>query len=81
MSFGGRGNAVRELRRRLQQWAGVTPDENGSDVFDDPLRQLVLQFQRSSGLTADGVAGSRTQALLDARLAAAGTPLLSSTIK
>jgi general secretion pathway protein A len=81
LTLGGRGDAVRQLRQRLQQWAGVAPDQNGSELFDEPLRQLVLQFQRSSGLTADGVAGSRTQALLDARLAAPGTPLLSVTMK
>ena len=78
LSLGMSGEAVRALRQRLQQWAGIAADGSTYDVFDEALQQLVLQFQRSTGLVADGVAGARTQALLDTRLAAAGTPLLST---
>ncbi len=78
LALGMRGEPVQVLRRQLQQWAGATLDIEGSDLFDEPLRQLVLQFQRNNGLIVDGVAGMRTQALLDTRFAAAGTPLLSA---
>jgi general secretion pathway protein A len=78
LSLGMRGEPVQALRRQLQQWAGAVPETEGSDLFDEPLRQLVLQFQRSNGLIVDGVAGMRTQALLDTRFPAAGTPLLSA---
>jgi general secretion pathway protein A len=78
LSLGMRGEPVQALRRQLQQWAGAVPDVESPDVFDEPLRQLVLQFQRNNGLIADGVAGMRTQALLDSRFATAGSPLLSA---
>jgi general secretion pathway protein A len=74
------GEPVRVLRERLQQWAGIAPEAVTSDLFDEPLRQLVLQFQRGNGLNPDGVAGARTQALLDTRFAATGTPLLSAAL-
>jgi general secretion pathway protein A len=69
---------VRVLRERLRKWAGQSADPDASDIFDEPLRELVVQFQRRNGLTADGIAGTRTQALLDAALAATDSPLLSA---
>jgi len=81
LSLGMSGDAVQALRQRLQQWAGIPPESASYDVYDESLQQLVLQFQRSTGLTADGVAGARTQALLDARLPAPGTPLLSAALE
>jgi general secretion pathway protein A len=78
LTLGTQGEPVRVLRQRLQQWAGQPPQIDASDVFDQSLRDLVMQFQRRSGLTADGIAGTRTQALLDAALASADSPLLSA---
>ena len=78
LSLGMNGDPVRELRTRLMQWAGLPPGAVQSDNFDESLRELVIQFQRRAGLTADGVAGTRTQAMLDAALAAADSPLLSA---
>ncbi len=78
LALGAHGEPVRSLRERLQQWAGIEPDPLAIDVFDEPLRDLVVQFQQRNGLAVDGVAGTRTQALLDAQLAAADTPLLST---
>jgi murein L,D-transpeptidase YcbB/YkuD len=66
------------LRARLRQWAGLEQETTSLDVFDDSLQQLVIQFQRRNNLTADGVAGTQTQALLDAALASTDTPLLSA---
>jgi general secretion pathway protein A len=80
LSPGMRGEAVANLHQRLQQLA-ASPVPAGSEDFDEPLRQLVLQFQRANGLIADGVAGARTQALLDSKLPAPDTPLLSAVIK
>ena len=77
LSMGNQGEPVRLLRTRLRQWAGL-PDTEGSDLFDEDLRGLVMQFQRRNGLTADGIAGTRTQALLDAALATTDSPLLSA---
>jgi general secretion pathway protein A len=81
LSPGMHGEAVANLRQRLQQVTSASPETAGSEDFDEPLRQLVLQFQRANGLIADGVAGARTQALLDSKLPAPDTPLLSAVIK
>ncbi|HYP80887.1 MAG TPA: AAA family ATPase [Steroidobacteraceae bacterium] len=78
LSLGMSGDPVRELRTRLMQWAGLPAGMAQSDIFDESLHELVIQFQRRAGLTADGVAGTRTQAMLDAALAAADSPLLSA---
>jgi general secretion pathway protein A len=81
LSLGMSGEPVQALRQRLQQWAGIAPEPMPSDTFDDSLRELVLKFQRGNGLIADGVAGARTQALLDARFASLGTPLLTAVVQ
>jgi murein L,D-transpeptidase YcbB/YkuD len=80
------GEPVQNLRLRLMRAMGiepeqVTPGEILSNDFDESLQRLVLEFQRSNGLVQDGVAGSRTRALLDTQLADADTPLLSQVIK
>jgi general secretion pathway protein A len=80
LSLGMQGEPVRQLRIRLSQWAGLAPESAPSDVFDASLQLLVQQFQRRSSLTADGIAGTQTQALLDAALASTDTPLLSALI-
>jgi hypothetical protein len=57
---------------------GGGPDLAFHALFPKPGNYRIwLQFQRNNGLIVDGVAGLRTQALLDTRFAAAGTPLLS----
>jgi murein L,D-transpeptidase YcbB/YkuD len=48
------------------------------EYFDEELQDLVMRFQASNNLVVDGIAGVRTQALLDAAVAAADTPLLSA---
>jgi general secretion pathway protein A len=78
LTLGNQGEPVRVLRQRLRQWAGQPAEVESSDVFDESLRDLIIQFQRRTGLVADGIAGTRTQALLDAALASAESPLLSA---
>ncbi|HXC58849.1 MAG TPA: AAA family ATPase [Steroidobacteraceae bacterium] len=78
LSAGMQGESVRVLRERLRQWAGLPVETEAADVFDEGLRDLVVQFQRRSNLTADGIAGTRTQALLDVALATTDSPLLSA---
>ena len=78
LSPGMRGEPVSTLRLRLRQWAGLPPDAAAADYFDDELRSLVVQFQRRNALTADGIAGPQTQALLDAAVSSNDTPLLST---
>ena len=78
LTLGNQGEPVRVLRQRLRQWAGQPAEVESSDVFGESLRDLIIQFQRRTGLVADGIAGTRTQALLDAALASADSPLLSA---
>jgi general secretion pathway protein A len=80
LMIGMQGEPVRALRQRLRQWAGLAPEPAAADVFDEPLQSLVIQFQRRNGLAADGVAGTQTQALLDAALSSTDTPLLSAVV-
>ena len=83
LSAGMWGEPVRNLRMRLNNWAGITLDQSASatDYFDESLQELVMRFQANNGLTVDGIAGARTQALLDAAVASAGTPLLSAAVR
>jgi general secretion pathway protein A len=81
LTFGAEGEPVRVLRQRLRHWAALPPEPAASDVFDDALQELVLQFQRRNGLTTDGVAGTQTQALLDALFPSPGTPVLGTVAR
>jgi general secretion pathway protein A len=76
LTQGMRGPAVQQLRARLLQWRGQPVLTPVSSAFDAELAQLVEEFQRAHHLMVDGVAGIETQLLLDAALAAPGTPLL-----
>lgn len=75
------GPAVHNLRTQLLQASSTPADNDHNFSFDDGLTQLVEDFQRAHHLTVDGVAGVETQMLLDAVLAAPGTPLLQSLDK
>ena len=81
LARGSRGEPVRALRQHLNQWAGLMPEGKTSDVFDESLETLVLQFQRRNGITADGIAGVQTQALLDAAQPAPNTPQLVASLR
>ncbi|HUG72421.1 MAG TPA: AAA family ATPase [Steroidobacteraceae bacterium] len=79
LSLGMWGEPVLNLRTRLNAWAGLTADAAPlPEYFDEPLQQLVTRFQVANGLAVDGIAGVRTQAMLDAAVAGAGTPLLTT---
>ncbi len=78
LALGWRGEPVLTLRKRLHQVIGLPPPDDAADVYDEALQTLVVQFQRRNGITADGIAGAQTQALLDVALMPAGTPLLSA---
>ncbi len=81
LRLGMHGPAVRSLRTQLLQASSAPADPGHNFSFDDELTQLVEDFQRAHHLTVDGVAGVETQLLLDAVLAAPGTPLLQSLDK
>jgi general secretion pathway protein A len=76
---GMRGADVRWLRQGLQQIRGETPRTGASDVYDRDLVKLVEDFQRTHRLTVDGIAGQQTVVMLDAQLAAPGSPTLRAS--
>ncbi len=59
---GSRGRRVEALRKRL---AGAVANIPTSGTFDRKLERAVKTFQRTSGLTPDGVVGPHTRALLN----------------
>jgi general secretion pathway protein A len=81
LALGSQGEPVRNLRRRLHQAIGLPLPDDLADVYDESLQTLVVQFQRRSGITPDGIAGTQTQALLDVALLPTSTPLLSTAAR
>lgn len=73
------GDAVLWLRQRLRLAAGKdSADKPGSKspVFDDELESRVRNFQLMHGLQPDGIAGPRTQIILNGIAATPGVPTL-----
>ncbi|KGJ05183.1 peptidoglycan-binding protein [Paracoccus halophilus] len=62
---GDSGEAIAALRQRLALLGHSAPPMASERSFDAPLTRAVMDFQRSAGLTADGVAGPRTVARLN----------------
>jgi peptidoglycan hydrolase-like protein with peptidoglycan-binding domain len=58
ITVGSKGEAVRNAQSLLKQRGFYTASING--VFDHKTRTAVMKFQKSKGLRADGVLGSRT---------------------
>jgi general secretion pathway protein A len=75
---GMRGAAVEGLRSQLLLASGTAAGSRHDASFDADLTRLVEDFQRAHHLAVDGIAGVETQLLLDAVLAAPGTPTLRS---
>jgi general secretion pathway protein A len=78
LSLGMRGDEVRWLREALSQLEGTPVDASRPDVFDAGLVRLVEDFQRSRRLNVDGIAGVKTQLILDSALGTPGTPTLDA---
>jgi general secretion pathway protein A len=78
LSFGMRGEEVRQLRLNLQQLQGISSKQPVSDLYDAELSTLVRNFQRQHRLTVDGVAGVQTLVVLNSATAGEDSPLLQS---
>jgi general secretion pathway protein A len=74
---GMRGAAVRTLRSQLLEAAGQAVPRDPASQYDTALAQLVRDFQQAHHLAVDGIAGAETQLVLDAVLAAPGSPRLA----
>lgn len=62
------GSDVKELQIRVAGWAASSPSKTYVAVdgkFGPKTREAVKRFQRSYGLTADGIVGPKTQAKLN----------------
>lgn len=57
--------AIGALRERLAAIGIDGPAMGPPDLFDAPLTEALIEYQRRAGLTADGVAGPQTIAMLN----------------
>lgn len=55
---GSRGNEVRQIQTKLKKWGYYKGSVDG--IFGTQTRDAVKSFQRNNGLTADGIAGTKT---------------------
>ena len=80
ISPGMQNENVRWLRQSLAALdSNYQPQPADSDFFDDGLQQQLIAFQRQHRLEADGLAGQKTQIIINSLLAVDGTPRLSAT--
>jgi len=77
LKVGDRGEDVDWLRQQVEVALGVDIPADDAQLFDYPLQQKVLDFQRSHGLIADGVVGENTLIHLNTSSEREGVPLLS----
>ena len=76
---GAQSETVRWLRQSLAELDGrADPAALNSDVFDAELQQRVMAFQRQHRLEADGLAGQKTQIIINSLLALDDVPRLSA---
>ena len=79
ISPGTQNDNVRWLRQSLAALdTNYQPPDANSDFFDDGLQQQLMAFQRQHRLEADGLAGQKTQIIINSLLALDDTPRLST---
>lgn len=64
LRIGMKSPAIKALRQRLLK-SGDLADNNGSDEFDEELKEAVKSFQKRNTLKADGLIGEQTRQLLN----------------
>jgi len=77
LKVGDRGADVDWLRQQLERALDTDIPATDPQLFDYPLQQQVLDFQRSQGLVADGIVGENTLIQLNTRSGREGVPRLS----
>ena len=77
----GPGTRSEEVRWLRQSLAAINddyqPGPGAADVFDAELERQVIEFQRQHRLEADGLAGQKTQIIINTLLAQNNAPRLS----
>jgi general secretion pathway protein A len=77
---GSQNENVRWLRKSLAALdTNYKPQSPDSDLFDAELEQQLVSFQRRHRLEADGLAGQKTQIIINTMLADDGSPRLSDS--
>lgn len=72
-----RDENVRWLRRSLAVLdPAYRPADPESELFDEQLKDQLMEFQRSNRLRVDGIAGQQTQIVINSLLRMEGTPQL-----
>ena len=80
LSYGDSGDAVLKLQRRLRELGYMTANATGN--FGTATKSALVEFQKTAGLTADGVAGNSTQVALYASTAPSkGASSISGSLK
>lgn len=78
------GSAVVWLRKRLDRIDGQNPETQlgpASPVYDASLERRLRDFQAANGLDPDGMAGPRTQMMLNGAVPSPGSPALKPVEK
>ena len=78
LALGMKGSEVSELQTQLKTLGYYTGSIDGD--FGSGTLNAVTAFQRASGLTADGLAGSKTRSLLSEAVAKAQTATASTSV-
>jgi len=80
ISPGMQNENVRWLRQSLAAIdTNYKPQTSAPDFFDQGLERQLITFQRQNRLDADGLAGQKTQIIINSMLALDGTPTLSAS--
>ena len=77
LKFGTQSEAVRTLQQNLKQLGYYSGSITGN--FGNLTKEAVYNFQKSTGLTADGVAGAKTLAMISSKLAGGSSSSGSSS--
>jgi len=78
LQVGDAGPTTAWLRQQLSAVQSTKLEAEHPDVFDQPLRDALVRFQRSAGVAPDGIAGPATWIALDSARGS-GDPRLSAT--
>lgn len=74
---GSQGQEVREVQQKLKNWGYYTGSVDG--IYGSKTKEAVIYFQKSNGLTADGIVGKSTFEALGLQKYAATTASTAAT--